>query len=192
MLSNEDKQVLELQSQGVLQDLSQKFGMSIGLAVLDPERAEIEVIAHSEGEGVAVHLEKNFRCSLHVAAPGKAIVAFLQPDDRQRVLNLVKFAKHTDNTITDAEVLESELDRALADGYAVDRSEGFDGVNCVAVPVFGRDDGIVAGLWVTGFSNRLGEDDFKSAAKGASSRGGSSSANAYRRSGQQQPRAVSY
>jgi DNA-binding IclR family transcriptional regulator/AraC-like DNA-binding protein len=165
VLSIENKQVLELQSQCILRDLSHQLGMTIGLAVLDANPGEVSVIACCQGQGVSVHLQRDFCCSIHVAAPGKAIVAYLGPDRQERILNLLTYKQHTENTITDKTTFARELHQTARNGYAVDHGEGFAGVNCVAVPVFDRQNNVIAGLWATGFSSQLDEDDFAGASK---------------------------
>jgi DNA-binding IclR family transcriptional regulator len=58
-------------------------------------------------------------------------------------------------TITDRQVLASEMDRIVSAGYAVDNEEYVLGVACVAVPVRNRHGEIVAAVAVQGATARL-------------------------------------
>ncbi len=57
--------------------------------------------------------------------------------------------KHTDLTITDIDVLEKELSRVRAMGYAVDEREYNKDIRCVAVPVRDSMGTVVAALGIT-------------------------------------------
>jgi DNA-binding IclR family transcriptional regulator len=61
----------------------------------------------------------------------------------------------TVRTITDRQVLGSELDRIVNSGYAVDNEEYVLGVACVAVPVRNRHGEVVASVAVQGATARL-------------------------------------
>ena len=56
---------------------------------------------------------------LHVGAPGKALMAFLPADERERVLATLTLEPLTPETITDLDALRAELDRTRVRGYAV-------------------------------------------------------------------------
>ena len=75
--------------------------------------------------------------------------------ERQRLLELLPLERFTERTITDRAVLESELDRIVSVGYAVDNEEYVLGVACVAVPVRNRHGDVIASLAVQGATARL-------------------------------------
>ena len=58
-------------------------------------------------------------------------------------------APFTPNTITDRDVLRSELRAVLSQGYALDREEDYVGVECVAVPVFDASGACIAAVSVS-------------------------------------------
>ncbi len=70
----------------------------------------------------------------HCCASGKLLLAHLGAPERQRLLELLALEQFTVRTITDRQVLASELDRIVSCGYAVDNEEYVLGVACVAVP----------------------------------------------------------
>ena len=95
------------------------------------------------------------RIPAHCCAPGKAILAFIDPVDRQRQFQHMDFSSHTDRTITDPARFEVELQLVKDNGIAVDRGEHFVGVHCVAAPMLDRLGHPVAAITIAGPSTRL-------------------------------------
>ncbi|HLY51955.1 MAG TPA: IclR family transcriptional regulator [Steroidobacteraceae bacterium] len=91
----------------------------------------------------------------HCCASGKLLLAHLPAAERRRLMELLPLERFTERTITDRAVLESELDRIVGAGYAVDNEEYVLGVACVAVPVRGRNGEVIASLAVQGATARL-------------------------------------
>jgi DNA-binding IclR family transcriptional regulator len=91
----------------------------------------------------------------HCCASGKLLLAYLAAADRQRLLELMALERFTARTITDRQVLASELDRIVNGGYAVDNEEYVLGVACVAVPVRNAHGEVVASVAVQGATARL-------------------------------------
>jgi len=160
-----DKRILLEHSYEILEELRNKLGESVALAVLRPDKAEVEAVTRCEGKGVSVRIEPGICSSVHVAAPGKAILANLPPEEQQKIIEKIEFTGYTNTTITNTDAFRDELDRTCSNGFAVDHSEENEGVNCVAVPVFDSNGVVVAGLWTSSFSNRLNESNFESTAK---------------------------
>lgn len=111
----------------------------------------------------ALHLfrfvvESGMTFPLHASAPGKAILAFLPSWELDSLLDRLDFARHSERTITDRQSFVSELARIHARGCAFDLAEGFEGVHCVAAPVFGPKGFPVAAMNLTGPSHRFSTD----------------------------------
>ncbi|MBV9726217.1 MAG: IclR family transcriptional regulator [Gammaproteobacteria bacterium] len=92
---------------------------------------------------------------LHCCASGKLLLAHLPAAERQRLIELMPLQRFTERTITDRAVLESELDRIVSVGYAVDNEEYVLGVACVAVPVRNRHEEVIAAIAVQAATARL-------------------------------------
>lgn len=95
------------------------------------------------------------RFSLHTAAPGKAILAFLLDNERKHIVDQLDFKKYTSKTITSRRSFVAMLEQVKKIGYAVDNCERLDGINCVAAPVFNFRKLPIAAVWVTGPDFRL-------------------------------------
>jgi DNA-binding IclR family transcriptional regulator len=72
---------------------------------------------------------------LHTNAPGKAILASMDPETAERVLAEQGLERRTPATITDEDELLVELERIRGDGYATDIGELIPGMTGVAAPV---------------------------------------------------------
>jgi len=160
-----DKRILVEHSHEILDGLCSELGESVALAILHPDKAEIEAVARREGKGVSVRIEPGICYSVHIAAPGKAILAHLPPEECRRIVEKIIFTRYTDTTITDSETYTAELIKVRQKGFAIDHSEANEGVNCVAVPVFDAFGNVVAGLCTSSFPNRLNENNFEKVAK---------------------------
>ncbi|GIH51843.1 transcriptional regulator, IclR family [Microbispora rosea] len=87
--------------------------------------------------------------SLYASAVGKAILAYLPREDRDRLLAHVDFDRYTDTTITDRESFEAELAQVREQGWSVDNGEHDAYVMCVAAPVRDSRGKVVAAVSIT-------------------------------------------
>ncbi|TAM66147.1 MAG: IclR family transcriptional regulator [Microbacteriaceae bacterium] len=84
----------------------------------------------------------------HCSAVGKAILAYSGTAERDAVLAGTDWKKYTESTITTYPALAAELDIVAEQGWAADRGEFEDFVNCVAVPIWASSH-VVGGLSLT-------------------------------------------
>jgi DNA-binding IclR family transcriptional regulator len=71
----------------------------------------------------------------HCTAVGKVLLAGLPAARRHAAVERLQYPKYTPHTITDPALFLAELDRVAAQGYAQDRAEYEDYINCVAAPI---------------------------------------------------------
>ncbi len=102
---------------------------------------------------------------MHASGIGKALLAFMAPDQRDAVLGDRALTAYTAHTLTARDALARDLADTRARGYAVDRDEKTDGMRCIAAPVFDASDEVVAGISVSGPSGRLGDGDIAGLAR---------------------------
>jgi IclR family acetate operon transcriptional repressor len=96
---------------------------------------------------------------MHASGIGKALLAHMDPDRLRRVLLKTRLEAFTDHTITQADALLEDLELIRHRGYAVDNEERNAGMRCIAAPVFDMNLEAVAGLSVSGPSNRVTETE---------------------------------
>jgi DNA-binding IclR family transcriptional regulator len=95
------------------------------------------------------------RISPHCCAPGKALLAHLPPARLETVLPRLRLEKHTPQTLTTLDQLQTELARIRRLGFAVDQGEHFDGIHCIAAPLLDRHGHAFAALTIAGPASRI-------------------------------------
>jgi DNA-binding IclR family transcriptional regulator len=102
-----------------------------------------------------LHLPAGTALPPHCSASGKLLLAFKAPAEREQFVSTLPLPRFTERTITNRQLLASELDRIAATGYAVDNEEYVIGVACVAVPVRDAAGEVVAAVAVHAATARL-------------------------------------
>jgi len=98
--------------------------------------------------------------SLHIThgSHGKAIFAFLDEKDRQRLIEAGQLFFHGDIESLDKKRLEQELIFCRKNGYAVDNGEITPGITAVSAPIFDHNNKVAAGIVLVG---TFTDDKFK-------------------------------
>lgn len=122
------------------------------------ENRGYSVVAFKEvGEnGVFMRTRVGTHLALHRTASGKAMLATMDDDRVDAVIDDHGLERATEHTITDRAALFEELDRVDDRGYAVNRGESTEGLHAVAAPVEGED-GLLGACAVSGPSHRMQE-----------------------------------
>ncbi|MFP7674431.1 HTH-type transcriptional regulator BhcR [Marivita sp. S0852] len=92
---------------------------------------------------------------MHASGIGKALMAEMDSDRLDRLLSDRPLTAFTDNTVTDADALRQELATIRRNGLSIDREERNEGMRCIAAPVFDANNEAVAGISVSGPTNRM-------------------------------------
>ena len=82
-------------------------------------------------------------------------MAFFPKERREWVLNNIEFTKLTEFTITDRGELEQQLEDIRVKGFASEVQENELGASCIAAPIFGPFDEVVASISVAGVVHRM-------------------------------------
>ncbi|EFE53366.1 HTH-type transcriptional repressor AllR [Providencia rettgeri DSM 1131] len=100
------------------------------------------------------------RLPLHASGAGKAL---LFPLDEEEMLELVTrsgLQEFTPKTITSINVLRKALGHYQELGYVIDNEEHALGLNCLAAPIFDRNNSVIAAISISGPSARVTEERF--------------------------------
>ncbi len=97
------------------------------------------------------------RIPLHVGASGKAILAFTEGDERERILDRLTYEPITSATVGGREQLVEELSLVRERGWAMSVGERIPGAAGVSVPVRGAS-GLVLSLSLLGPAERMTSD----------------------------------
>ena len=140
------------------------------LATETGELANLLVEEHGRGsylhrargvDAVQVDAHVGTRVSLHSTALGKAILATLDEERREGVLDRHGLPEQTPQTVTDREELLAQLDDIRERGYAYDDEERLAGLRCVAAAVQSNSGRVLGAVSISGPTNRLRGDRFR-------------------------------
>ncbi len=96
------------------------------------------------------------RIGMGYSAPGRAILANMPEGETAILLKKLEWVQHTPRTIASAKALLPHLATIRKQGYAVDNEEHYEGVYCVAAPLFDRGGYPIAAIWTTGLMADVG------------------------------------
>ena len=119
--------------------LTASFGIISNNSVIAVDRIEnlnIDLIAHRIG----------FNIPVHSTSIGKILLAYLPSEKQDEILASASLIKFTETTIVDPEVLKEKLKQYKASGYATDKGETHDDLNCIAAPIKNSSGEVVAAL----------------------------------------------
>lgn len=105
-------------------------------------------------------IDPGMRFKLHVAAPGKAMLAYMPEHESDALISRLNLIRYNERTITSKKALKEELKRVRESGFALDRCEQLHGIVCVGAPVFNQHGYPIAGLWTTGPEDRIDEGSY--------------------------------
>lgn len=119
-----------------MEELRDRFGETVNLAVLDGTRIVYLEIVESR-RSMRWVVAKGDREHLHSTALGKAVAMVLDDKVISSILEAEGMPARTDRTIGDPDEFLREIARVRIDGYAIDDEENEQGGRCVAVPIRG-------------------------------------------------------
>jgi DNA-binding IclR family transcriptional regulator len=138
----------------ILADLCKKTSETVNLGL--PELYDLLVIDSFHGSRILHDTTySGWRYMYHCTALGKAFMAQWDPSTREIVYNTCGLPQQTPHTITDRDVLEAQLARFRAQGYALDMEENQLGVHGIASPIVDGLGEVAAAISVSGPSHRL-------------------------------------
>ena len=91
----------------------------------------------------------------YCTASGKCYLASLSERNRETIIEVIKFERRTDKTISNGQQLNSEIEKVRNKGFAIDDEELFDGMIALAVPVRDAKGRFIAALAFHGPTQRL-------------------------------------
>lgn len=117
--------------------LRQEQVIVVGMIVDSPQALKVSLL-HVGYNGAA-----------HAMALGKAILAYLDERDIDAYLARYGLPALTCNTISDMQILRSDLAAVRRRGYSLDMEEFAPGICCIGAPIFGAAGRVVASLAIS-------------------------------------------
>ena len=137
--------------------LMQRTGMTVHMAVLESRQAVIvERISPTQQTIVGTWVGRAM--DVHSTAVGKALIAFLSPEEFAREIGPAMLVRHNGNTIIKMSQLKRELENIRQLGYSVDNEEDELGGRCVGAPIFDRDGRVAAAISVNSPTENMPEN----------------------------------
>ena len=109
--------------------------------------------------------EIGFRVPLYSCAPGKAMLAALPKAELDGFFREVKLKKFTPTTLSTRDALLDAFQDIRDAGYAIDLSEGMEGIHCVGSAILDQNGYPIAAITVIGPAFRLRKDQFETLGK---------------------------
>ena len=120
------------------------FSAAVNLAILDVDKSLMVEEASISAKGATTSNLKPKRLSLYATACGKVLLAHMSEVDRKTFYENNVLKPFTSKTITNINDLENELTRVRKVGVAYDFEEFKIGLFAIAVPVFNKQDELIA------------------------------------------------
>lgn len=132
--------------QAILEKLTTEIGETCGIAIANGT----EMIYYDRVQTdwpLQIHLQVGSHTPSWCTASGKLYLSSIEKDRRQRLVNKLYLKQYTRNTITDADILEIELQSIRKTSVGTDNEEFVDGMVACAVPVYNRQGKLLACLF---------------------------------------------
>ncbi len=142
------------QARPILNDLAEQTQETVHLGLLDG--GEVLYVDKVESpQSVRMVSTIGMRNPLHCTAMGKAMLAQMEPERRERLLAAQPLAARTAQTITELGLLEEHLQQVCSEGVAIDDEENESGIRCIAAPIVARRGAVVGAVSISGPAYRL-------------------------------------
>jgi DNA-binding IclR family transcriptional regulator len=155
----ENLQIREV-ARPLLISLMLSTGLPIHLTVLEYGQAIIIEKIEAPGQGL-IGTWPGKAMDVNSTAAGKALIAFLSPEELDKQVKTRTFVKHNQKTISTFTQLKEHLAKVRELGYAVDDEEDELGARCVGAPIFDGTGKPVAAISVVGRTNQISRDDLR-------------------------------
>lgn len=133
----------------LLRMLADSCNESVYLTIRDQDQI-LYIYAIESSRRLLARTAVGDRAPLYCTSLGKAILAFLPPDESECILAGCQLVAFTPTTIVKRDLLRRELALTRERGYAVDNQEHELGTFCVGAPIFGPRQAVVGSCSISG------------------------------------------
>lgn len=143
----------------IMDRLQKETGETVNLNIVqEGRRVCIERVESQHDVRHFVEIGKSV--ALYAGASGKVIMAFMDPEEVEAIIESTGLQAHTPNTITDPDAFREELERIRRRGYATSVCERVEGAASISAPVRDRYGKVIASLTVSGPAFRFTPERF--------------------------------
>jgi IclR family pca regulon transcriptional regulator len=120
--------------------------VNLGVMISDEEVVYIERVDKTSGVKLTTTLRVGSRRPIHANAIGKVILAFLREEDQRRILDHLYSARYVGKTYCSKNGFVKQLQNIRRLGYSFNKSELFQDILALAVPILNHQGLPVAGI----------------------------------------------
>jgi DNA-binding IclR family transcriptional regulator len=136
--------------------LAEETGELVNIAV--EEHGQCVYLYRSRGaQSVQLNIHAGERAPMNNTALGKSMLAFMNDERVDRILEERPLPSATQHSVTDPDELREELAETRDRGYAIDDEERLEGLRCVAAPIM-QDGNVLGSISVSAPTSRLKGD----------------------------------
>ena len=117
--------------------LASRTHLNARVGIWDGDSVLITLLALPKAEDSISH-QLGPRVPAYCSGIGKAMLAFLDPEELRNYLRVTELVRHTRATIVTAEELVKDLEKTRERGYSISREEMIPGMTALGAPIFGR------------------------------------------------------
>lgn len=140
-----------------LNSVTRELGITTSCAII--EGSEVITVERMRSPDVInLDLTAGSRLPIHATSLGKAIAAFLEPEELSALLEQIDFVRYTSFTKTNPKKLMEELKKTRKRGYATSNQELTLSLKSIAVPIFDKNAKVEASFGVSYPSHRTLEE----------------------------------
>ena len=138
----------------ILQDTMKTVEETVFLAILSGSEL-IYIAKVNSKRTISTNVNVGMRKPLYCTGLGKALLAFMDKDKSDKIMDKIQFETFTENTVANKEELKQQLDEFRKQSYAVDNGEIEEELWCVAVPIFNAKGEVIAAMSSAGPKSRM-------------------------------------
>ncbi|RQH02567.1 IclR family transcriptional regulator [Natrarchaeobius oligotrophus] len=98
---------------------------------------------------------------LHYSASGKAMLAYLDPNRVDEIVDEQGLIRQTPQTITDRQELDRQLQTIRDRGFALNDEEGVSGIRAVGAPIFDPNGDVIGAISLSAPAAKMSDDLFR-------------------------------
>jgi DNA-binding IclR family transcriptional regulator len=149
----------------IIESLVAELKETVHLVVL--QRDEVIYIEKVEGpQTLRISSQVGKRAPIHCTGVGKAILAFQEDAEIDRILSTTALEPYTEYTLTDKEEIKKQLKTIQQKGFSVDDEEIELGLRCVAAPIFNHQGKAIASVSCAAPTMRLEDEQLSKVIQG--------------------------
>ncbi|MGV6803583.1 MAG: IclR family transcriptional regulator [Ruegeria sp.] len=141
----------------VMRALSKETGETTNLAIEDGGALLYLIQVESENP-IRASIKNGTAAYFHTSGVGKILMAYMDSSKLDELLGTFKLERQTPNSITNEDLLKTELSNCKRQGWAMDDEERFLGMRCIAAPVFDAFGNVIAGVSISGPTTRFPDE----------------------------------